>query len=121
MRNWRDDFRQLAEELRGDDQPEAVAQLFEHIADLGSKRQMQLESKPWLRDVEALDYDKLILASVALNRVLDTTENSGKQEYDEALQAIVRTLEERDQSTQKRGMKRTRLVTVFVTTPLTPH
>jgi len=103
MRNWRDDFRQLAEELRGDDQPEAVAQLFEHIGDLGSKRQMQLESKPWLRDVEALDYDKLILASVALNRVRDTAENSEKQEYDEALQAIVRTLENEISQRKKEG------------------
>lgn len=103
MRNWRDDFRQLAEELREDDQPEAVARLFEHIADLGSERQVQLESKPWLREVEALDYDELILASVALTRVRDTAEDLARQEYVEALEEIVRTLENEIGRRKKKG------------------
>lgn len=46
MADWRDNFRHLAQELRQDDQPEAVAQLLEHVADLGLGGALQLESMP---------------------------------------------------------------------------
>lgn len=93
MRNWRDDFRELAEEIRDEDRPEAVARLFEHVGDLGREPKVQLESGPWLEDLRALDYDELILASVALNRVRETAEDSARESYREALEEIVSTVE----------------------------
>lgn len=92
--DWRDDFRRLADEIRQDDQPEAVAQLFEHVADLAHGRDLQLQGRPWLREVEELEYDELILASVALTRVKDTAEDSGRKDYMGALDVIVQTLAE---------------------------
>lgn len=94
MDDWRDDFRHLAQQLREDDQPEAVAQLLEHVADLGLGGALQLESMPWHRDIEALAYDELILASVALTRVRDTAGDMGKEDSVTNLDLILATLAE---------------------------
>lgn len=92
MQDWRDDFRQLARQLREDGQPEAVAQLLEHVADLGHGGALQLEATPWQRDLDALAYDELILASVALTRVRDTAGDTGRKDYVVKLDMIIATL-----------------------------
>ena len=93
MQDWRDDFRQLAQDLREDGQPEAVAQLLEHVADFESRGASQLESMPWQRDLEALDYDELILASVALTRVRDTAGDMDREDQIAQLDTILATLD----------------------------
>jgi hypothetical protein len=92
MDEWRKDFRQLAQQLRDDDQPEAVAQLLEHVGDLGQGGGAQMEAVPWQRDLEDLAYDELILASVALTRVRDTAGDMGRREYIVKLDMILATL-----------------------------
>lgn len=74
MEDWRDDFGHLARQLREDDQPEAVAQLLEHVGDL------------------AMGGDELILTSVTLTRVRDTAEDLGRDEYIVKLDLILATL-----------------------------
>lgn len=92
MREWRSDFREMADEVREEDGPEAVARLLEHIGDLGSDG-AQLEADPWKRDLEALDYDELALASSALNRIRDRAEDTGRSDYVERLDRILATIE----------------------------
>lgn len=92
MEDWRDDFRHLAQQFREDHQPESVARLLEHVADLAHGEAFQLESKPWQRDVEALAYDELIMASVALTRVRDTAEDMGRENQIVKLDMILETL-----------------------------
>ena len=92
MQDWRDDFRQLAKELREEGQPEAVARLLEHVADLEREGTAQLEAAPWHRDIKALAYDELILASVALTRVLDTAGDMDRQSQIPPLDRVLGTL-----------------------------
>lgn len=94
MRDWRGDFREMADEVREDEGPEAVARLLEHIGDLETDRGAQLEAGPWRRDLEALAYDELVLASSALNRIRDRAGDTGRSDYVEGLDRILSTIDE---------------------------
>lgn len=93
MRDWRADFQRMAEDLREDDAPEAVARLLEHIGDLGSDGAAQLEAGPWKRDLEELEHDELALVSATLNRVRDRAKDTGRAAYVEGLDRILATIE----------------------------
>lgn len=93
MKGWRSDFRQMADEVRRDDGPEAVARLLEHVGDLGTREAAQLEAGPWQQDIEDLDYDELLLASVALTRSRDRAVETERSAYVEPLDRILATIQ----------------------------
>lgn len=93
MRDWRADFRGMADDVREEDGPEAVARLLEHIGDLGGRDAAQLEAGPWKRDLDALDYDELKLVSAALHRVRDRARDTGRSSYVESLDRILETID----------------------------
>lgn len=94
MRGWRDDFRRMADDLREEGGPEAVARLLEHVGDLDGDTMEQLEAGPWKRDLEALDYDELSLVSATLNRLRDRSGDTGRSSYAEGLGRILATVDE---------------------------
>ncbi|MDX1624803.1 MAG: hypothetical protein R3199_12580 [Gemmatimonadota bacterium] len=93
MRDWRADFREMADDLREEDGPEPVARLLEHIGDLGHEQVAQLQAGPWKRDLEALEYDELTRASAILNRLRDRARDTNRAEYVEGLDRILATVE----------------------------
>ena len=93
MRQWREDFRRMADDLREDDGPEAVARLLEHIGDLGHEQVDQLAAGPWKHDLEALEYDELTRASAILHRLRDRAEDTNRADYVEGLDRILVTVE----------------------------
>lgn len=93
MRQWRADFRRMADDLREEEGPEAVARLLEHIGDLDSEQADQLEAGPWRRDLEALEYDELTRASAILHRLRDRAEDTNRGSYVEGLDRILATVE----------------------------
>lgn len=93
MKEWRADFREMADEIREEGGPEAVARLLEHVGDLGDRGAAQLEAGPWKRDVTELEYDELVLASSALNRIRDRAEETGRSGYVQPLARILATIE----------------------------
>lgn len=93
MEAWRSDFREMADDVRRDDGPEAVARILEHVGDLGTGDAAQLEAGPWRREIEELDYDELLLSSRALTRIRDRAVETERGDYVEPLDRILASIQ----------------------------